>query len=80
MGAITKLLIGAILMAASVWWIVQGSFQLIGRDAVADLVGFVNAAIPLGLFVVGIFVVWLELDEIRIEREIRAEAKRKKKR
>ena len=51
MGAVIKLLIGAILMAAAVWWIVQGSSQLIGRDALTDLVAFVNGAIPLGIFV-----------------------------
>ena len=82
MGAIIKLLIGAILMIAAVWWVIPdqgGAFQLIGRDAVDDLIALLNGAVPVGVFIIGLFIIWLELDEIRIEREIRAE-KRKKKR
>lgn len=80
MSALIKLLIGAILMIASVWWVLQGSDVLMKRSGLADLITLVNAAIPLGLFIIGIFILWLELDEIRIDREIRTEEKRARKR
>jgi hypothetical protein len=79
MSALIKLLVGAVLMVAAVWWVVQGSDILIQRSGLIDLVSLLNGGIPLGIFLIGIFVVWLELDEIRIEREIKAEEKKSKK-
>ena len=82
MGALIKLIIGAILMIAAVWWVIPGqggSSNLIGRNAVNDLISLLNAAVPIGLFLIGLFVVWLELDEIKIEREIKSEGKKSKK-
>ena len=82
MGALIKLIIGAILMIAAVWWVIPtqgGSSNLIGRNAVNDLISLLNAAVPIGIFLIGLFVVWLELDEIKIEREIKSEGKKSKK-
>lgn len=79
MHPVVKLIIGAILMIAAVWWVLQGSLNLIGRSGLTDLIALLNAGIPIGVFFVGLFVVWLELDEIRIEREIKAEEKKAKK-
>ena len=86
MGALIKLLFGAILMVASVWWVVQGSelynphTLVAGKPGLNDLITLLNGGVPLGLFFIGIFVIWLELDEIKIEREIKAEEKKSKKR
>jgi hypothetical protein len=82
MGALLKLIIGAILMIAAVWWVIPGqggSTLLIKRNAINDLISLLNAAVPIGIFFIGLFVVWLELDEIKIEREIKSEGKKKKK-
>jgi uncharacterized membrane protein YciS (DUF1049 family) len=79
MNTIVKLLIGAILMAAAVWWVIQGSMNLIKRDGLTDLITILNAGIPLGIFFIGLFIVWLELDEIKIEREIKSEEKKDRK-
>ena len=82
MGALLKLIIGAILMIAAVWLVIPvqgGSTLLIKRNAINDLISLLNAAVPIGIFFIGLFVVWLELDEIKIEREIKSEGKKKKK-
>jgi len=82
MGALFKLIIGAILMIAAVWWVIPGqggSTILIKRNAINDLISLLNAGIPIGVFFIGLFVVWLELDEIKIEREIKSEEKKKRK-
>lgn len=81
-GAVCKLIIGAILMIAAVWWVMPvqgGSSLLIKRNAINDLIVLLNAAVPIGIFLIGLFVVWLELDEIKIEKEIKAEEKKSKK-
>jgi uncharacterized membrane protein YwzB len=77
MGAIVKILIGAVLMIASVWWVFQGSGQLIHRFYLTDLITLLNAAIPIVVFIIGLFVLWLELDELRIEKELKTEKKKK---
>jgi len=82
MGALIKLIIGAILMLAAIWWIIPGqggSTMLIKRNALNDLISLLNAGIPIGIFFIGLFIVWLELDEIKIEREIKSEERKKKK-
>jgi uncharacterized membrane protein YwzB len=84
MGAIVKLIIGAILMIAAIWWIIQGSERLIGRfsfenKGISDLVTLLDGGIPIGIFLIGLFIVWLELDEIKIDREIKSEDKKEKK-
>ena len=77
MGVIVKILIGAVLMIAAIWWVFQGSGQLIHRSYLNDLVTLLNAAIPILVFVIGLFVLWLELDELRIEKELKTEKKKK---
>ena len=82
MGAIVKVLIGAVLMLVSVWWVLQGSEQFIGKFTIEnrginDLVTLLNAGIPIVVFVIGLFILWLELDELRIEKELKTEKKKK---
>ena len=71
-----KVLIGVILVVVSAWWILQGADQYLGnwtihRRGVADLVTVLDGIIPILVFLLGIFIVWLELDEMRVEKEIR---------
>ncbi len=77
-GVILKILVGAILIIGSVWWVLQGSSQFLnGRSGLNDFITVVNGAVPPLVFLIGLFVVWLELDELRIEKEL-SSTKRKK--
>ena len=77
MDVMFKILIGAILIVGSVWWVLQGSSQYIGRSGVQDFIAIVNGGLPPLVFLIGLFVVWLELDELRIEKEL-SSTKRKR--
>ena len=75
--AIIKILIGAVLIIGSVWWVLQGSAQFLnGRPGLNDFITVVNGAIPPLIFLIGLFVVWLELDELRIESELSGRKKK----
>jgi len=76
MSAIVKILIGAVLMIASVWWVFQGSDYALGRPYLNDLITLLNAVIPIAVFIIGLFVLWLKLDELRIEKELKTEKKK----
>jgi hypothetical protein len=76
---IVKILIGAILVIGSVWWVLQGSLQYTGHSGLSDLRTVLNGIIPPLVFLMGIFIVWLELDELRIEKELRTEEEKPKR-
>ncbi len=85
MHPIVKIFIGLLLMAASVWWVWQGphptSFLSIQPGTnLADFITVLNGAIPPFVFLLGVFIVWLEYDEWKIERELKAEEERERKR
>jgi hypothetical protein len=77
-----KIIIGLILIGASVYYIVKGvpGYFEPGWPA---LLTVIKGLVPLAVLFLGIFIVWLEWDELRIERELKAEeekpAKRRKK-
>jgi hypothetical protein len=73
------MIIGIILVVGSAWWVLRGSSTYLGRSGLADLATLLNGAIPVIVFVVGIFIVWLELDELKIERELAREEKKARK-
>jgi hypothetical protein len=65
---IAKIVIGAILIVGSAWVVYKytlDEFWLIVKGIVPPLV-----------FIVGLFIVWLECDELRIERELKQEKAR----
>jgi len=76
---VAKIIIGILLVIGSAWWVAQGSQAFIARSGIADLITVINGALPVLVFVLGIFIVWLELDELRIERELKAEEEKEKK-
>ena len=76
MSAIFKILIGAVLIVGSVWWVLQGSQQFLGRNGLNDFMAIVNGGIPPLIFLIGVFAVWLELDELRMEKELSGKKKR----
>lgn len=61
-------------MIAAVWWVATNQY-----GALQDFKSVVNGALPIGAFLIGLFIVWLEMDELRIGRELGAEEKKKKK-
>jgi hypothetical protein len=77
---IVKVIIGAILVIGSVWWVVQGSEQYTGHKGLSDLRTVLNGIIPPLVFILGIFIIWLELDELRIEKELKTEERRGRRR
>lgn len=79
MHPVGKIIIGIILIVGSVWWVIQGSGRFLFRSGIQDFLTVVNGALPPIVFLIGVFVVWLELDEIRIERELATEEKKAKK-
>ena len=75
MGPIIKIVIGIVLMIVSIWWIVSDKF-----GALLDLKTVLNGVIPIAIFLLGIFILWLELDEIKIEKEIKRETRKRTRR
>lgn len=82
-----KIIIGVILIIVSVWWIVQGSSYIqplkdstlvTSRPALADFIVLVNGGLPPFVALIGLLVVWLELDNIKIQKELSQEEKKKK--
>lgn len=82
MNPAVKIIIGLILIGASIYYIVKGvpGYFEPGWPA---LLTVIKGLVPLAVLFLGIFIVWLEWDELRIERELKAEeekpAKRRKK-
>lgn len=74
-----KIIIGLILIVASIYYIVRGvpGYFEPGWPA---LLTVIKGLVPLGVLFIGIFIVWLEWDELRIERELKAEEKKLEKR
>ncbi len=89
MHPIAKMFIGLLLMAASVWWVWKGPHPTVflpiqEKTNLADFITVLNGALPPLIFLLGLFIVWLEYDEWKIEQELKAEEeklkrKRKKK-
>ncbi len=72
MHPLAKIIVGIILIVGSVWWIVQDrNWQ--------DFLTVLNGAIPPFVFLLGVFIVWLEIDEWKIERELKEEEERAKR-
>jgi hypothetical protein len=67
---IEKVAIGAILVVSSLYYIGTNMF-----GALDDLVVVINGALPLFVLVLGVLIVWLQLDEMRMEGKV---SKRKK--
>ncbi len=67
------------MVIGSAWWVLSGSSQYIGRSGISDFVTVLNGALPPLVFLLGLFIVWLEYDELKIERELKKEEKRSKR-
>lgn len=89
-----KILIGALLIIAGVYWILYGPaatslnatiapylapIGVSSRGAWNDFIVLLNGGLPPLVVLVGIFIVWLEWDEWKIEKELEAEEKKAKR-
>lgn len=86
MHAAIKVLIGLILIIIGLGLFADEVTGIVssypGIPAILWLTNFIivlTGVIPIFLIVVGLFVVWLELDEIKTERELKKEEKEEKK-
>ena len=75
MQPIAKMIIGIILVIASLYYLAYGIPSYNIKPAWRDLLLVLNGAIPLFILLIGIFVIWLEWDEWKIERELAKEEK-----
>lgn len=74
MNTILKLLIGAILLVGAVMYVYDDSLSmsLIGHSARQDFITVVNGTVPAFVGLIGLFIVWLELDELKVKREAKS--------
>jgi hypothetical protein len=79
MQPIAKMIIGVILVIASIYYLVYGIPPYNIRPAWRDLLLVLNGGIPLLVLLIGAFIVWLEWDEWKIERELAKEEKAARK-
>lgn len=78
MHPIIKLLIGAILLIGSIAYIYRNTGSgIFGMGALDAFLVVLNGLAPPFVGLLGLFIVWLELDELKIERELKAESKKK---
>jgi cell division protein FtsX len=77
MGPIAKMFIGVLLMVGSVVAVIAS----IGTqfDLLKALITVVLGVVPALVFLIGVFIVWLEWDELKIERELAKEEEEEKK-
>lgn len=77
-----KAFIGVLLIAAAVWYIVEG-LVIPGVISLApawnDVKVVLNGSIPLLVLLIGFFIAWLEYDEWKIEKELKQEEEKEKK-
>jgi hypothetical protein len=74
MNTIIKLIIGAILLIGAVMYVYDESISmsLINHSARQDFITVVNGTVPAFMGLIGLFIVWLELDEIKVRREAKS--------
>ena len=83
MNSLIKLLIGVVLLVVPLgmyaYEIMNGMNGIFGLKLLQSLGILLQGSIPLFIMLIGLFVVWLELDELRIEKELKEEEEKAKK-
>ena len=75
MHAAIKILFGAILLIGSIAYIYTNQY-----GAWADLLTVINGVVPALVAMLGLFLIWLELDELKVKSEAKPAKKPRKKR
>ena len=85
MHAAVKILLGFVFIAVGLGFFVDSIYPIVGTaawipgDWLTNFVVMLTGVIPAFLIVLGLFIVWLEIDEIKAEKELRAEEEKEKK-
>ncbi len=90
MGAAAKIVIGLVLILIGLGLFVDSvspvvnpilgrEGRFLGIDWLGNFIILLTGAIPPFLILIGLFVVWLEIDEIKAERELKREEEEEKK-
>lgn len=80
-----KIIIGLILIAIGLGlfvdsvWPIMGVLGTFGIDWLRNFITVLTGVIPIFLIIVGLFVVWLEMDEMKAQKELKKEKKEEKK-
>lgn len=74
MNTIIKILLGALLLVGSVTYIYTNQY-----GAWTDFLTVVNGMTPPFVGLIGLFIIWLELDELKVKREVQASSRKDKK-
>ncbi|MCS7093697.1 MAG: hypothetical protein RMJ18_00725 [Candidatus Aenigmarchaeota archaeon] len=78
MHPLIKALMGVIIVVASIYYIFAGIPGYL-KPALSDVLVVLNGAIPIFVLLIGVFIIWLEWDEWKIERELAKEEKEAEK-
>jgi len=73
MHPIVNMVIGAALLIASVAYVYTDQYGAWG-----DFLTVVNGIVPAFVALIGVFILWLELDELKVRKELKVEKSRKK--
>jgi uncharacterized membrane protein YciS (DUF1049 family) len=82
MHAVVKILLGLVFIAIGLGLFVDSVTPIFGTtgtwgiDWLTNFIIVLTGTIPALLILLGLFVVWLEIDEVKAEREIKAEEKK----
>jgi len=81
MHAAVKVIIGFILIIIGLGFFVNSISPIVpvGAFWIENFIIVVTGVIPIFLILVGLFIVWLEIDELKAQKELGEETKKKKK-
>lgn len=71
-------LIGLVLFVDSVTPL-SGTMGTFGIDWLGNFIIVLTGLIPIFLIIIGLFIVWLEIDELKIQKELSEEEKKEEK-
>ena len=85
MHAAGKILIGLIVVAIGLFLFIDSVYPIVGTNDwipgewLSNFLIVLTGVIPIFLILVGLFVVWLEVDELKAQKELKREEKEEKK-
>ncbi|MFB6198083.1 MAG: hypothetical protein ABEI52_07435 [Halobacteriaceae archaeon] len=65
-----KILVGALMIVAGIYWYSLAPFAVTGMTNLESLVVLFQGGFGAIVFLLGLFIVWIESDELRIQREL----------
>jgi hypothetical protein len=73
MHPVVNMLIGAVLLIGGIAYVYTNQYGAWG-----DFLTVVNGIVPAFVALIGVFIIWLELDELKVRKELKSEKPRKK--